>query len=202
MKKLKILATLLLISNFSFGQILKIQSGISISNIDFNLGSNGWKYENKELIGYTFSVGADYLNEKYYNLSSNLLLLKKGGKVSAKRENELDIDRNLDLNLDYLSLNTTFELKYPLKNKITPFLSYGPRIDMLLNKNYLINYNKYNYGLLIGGGLKYDMEKIQIGLRTDYYINLKVINKENTHSFGIINDRTFTCNFTVGYKLK
>ncbi len=165
LETIKNLSTVLLISSFSFGQLLKIQSGISISNLDWKLGSYDWKYDNEKLIGYSFSVGLDYLDKKYYNLSSNITLLKKGGKVTATAENVSD--RILQVNMDYLSLNTTFELKYPIRNKITPFISYGPRLDMLLNEMYLTNYNKYNYGLLLGGGLKYDINRIQIGFRMD-----------------------------------
>ena len=200
MKHLKVLSVALLISSFSFGQLIKLQFGISISNLDWNLGSYNWKYDNEKLMSYSFSVGLDYLDKKYYNLSSNLTLLKKGGNTTATSENVPD--RILKVNLDYLSLNTTFELKYPLKNKITPFISYGPRLDMLLNEMYLINYNKYNYGLLLGGGLKYDINRIQIGFRMDYYLNFNEINKPITHGFGVINDNTLTCNMTVGYRLK
>jgi hypothetical protein len=200
MKRLKILSTALLISSFSFGQLMKIQSGISISNLDWKIGTYDWKYDNEKLIGNSFSVGLDYLDKKYYNLSSNISLLKKGGKVTATAENVSD--RILQVNIDYLSVNTTFELKYPFQNKITPFISYGPRLDMLLSEIYLTNYNNYNYGLLLGGGLKYDINRIQVGFRTDYYLNFNEINKPITHVFGVINDKTLTCNLTIGYRLK
>ena len=200
MKRLKYLSTVLLISSFSFGQLVKIQSGISISNLDWKLGSYDWKYDNEKLIGYSFSVGLDYLDKKYYNLSSNITMLKKGGKVTATAENVSD--RILQVNMDYLSFNTIFELTYPLRDKISPFISYGPRLDMLLNELYSTNYYKYSYGLLFGGGFKYDINMIQIGFRVDYYLNFNEINKPITHVFGVIHDKTLTCNMTVGYRLK
>ncbi len=197
MKRLFYLSVMMLISFCSFSQIIKFQPGVSISNADLNLGLNDWKYNNKTLFGYSFFFGCDYLNNKYYNLSSNIGALKKGGDVTATSLTEPY--RQLDLNLDYLSVNTTFELKYPLLNKITPFLSYGPRLDILLNDTRLINYNQFNYGLLMGGGLKYDINKLQFAIRTDYYLNFNVINKLNTHLFGKINDRTLTWNISIGY---
>ena len=200
MKRLNILSAALFICSISFGQILKIHSGVSISNLDWKIGSNEWKYNNESLIGYSFLVGLDYLNNTNFNLSSNIGLIKKGGKVIAIAENSAD--RILDVSLDYLTLNTTCEFKYQLKNKVTPFISYGPRLDMLLNELYLTTYNRFNYGLLLGGGIKYDINKIQLGFRLDYYFNFNKINMTRTEVFaGIINDKTLACNLSFGYRL-
>jgi len=199
MKKLFQLFIVVFISCSSFGQIIKIQPGLSLANISLNLGSNDWSYRNKTLLGYSLFLGFDYLNNKYFNLSSNIGVLRKGGEVIATSTYEPN--RYLKLKLDYLSINTTFEVQYPLKCQLKPFLSYGPRVDYLLNDTRLSNFDQFNYGLLIGGGLKYDNENLQFAIRTDYYSNFNTINKPITHIFGIINDRTLTCNFSIGYKL-
>ena len=190
---------MLLFSYSSFSQIIKFQPGISLSNTDLKYNSGYWQYSNKTLIGYSMFIGIDYLNDKYYNLSTNVGVVKKGGTVTATAPDE-PIWR-FNLNLDYLSLNTTFEVKYPLKYRITPFLSYGPRLDYLLNDNSLSGYNQFNYGILMGGGLKYDVNNFQIAIRSDYYLNFATINKPRTYIFSKINDKTTTICFTIGYKL-
>ncbi len=100
--------------------------------------------------------------------------------------------------LDYLSLNTTFDFQFPIEDKVIPFISFGPRVDLLLNS--ISEYNKFNYGLLLGGGLKYPLsDKLQLGLRADYYLNLRDISKTGQNR--TISDKTFTTNLVLGYRL-
>lgn len=209
MNRLLLLFALFFANNLLTAQTIKFQTGIAVSNFDWTIGSPSWEHENESLTGFSsFSIGLDYWNHKYFNLSSNLGYLKKGGKVTVKAidgsdtYSELEIaeapiryDMILSAKLDYLSLNTCFEAKYPFKNNITPFISIGPRIDFLLN-SYDI-YKDNSYGLICGGGIKYNIQKIQIGIRSDYYWNFDNIDKN-----GEINDKTFTVNLTIGYKLR
>jgi len=59
---------------------------------------------------------------------------------------------------------------------------------------------KYNYGFVIGGGIKYNLSsKINIGLRSDYYFNLEQIAEYTQLK---ITDNTDTINLTIGYKLR
>ena len=215
MRQLKFLAATLLICTFSFGQTIKIQTGVSVSNLDWKDIYDDWSYNDNNLIGLPIFIGVDYLEKKYFSLSSNIGLLRKGGSITKFVPDEL---RNLhegglyedpvsaypfhDLttvaNIDYLSFNTTCDFNYPLKNNVTPFIGLGPRIDLLLDNVDI--YNKCSYGLLFGGGLKYNMKKIQVGLRFDYYLNLNDIYK--TELNGTLSDKTFTTNLIIGYRLK
>jgi hypothetical protein len=209
MKRLKLLSAAILICTFSYGQTVKIQTGVSISNLDRQVGSLDWKHENKSLVGIPISIGLDYFQKMHFCLSSNLGLLKKGGTVTLKAPQQIITpgitigdeyvsDQKTFANIDYLSFNTTCDFSYPLKNNITPFISLGPRIDLLLDNVDI--YNKYSYGLLLGGGLKYNIKKLQVGLRFDYYLNLNDIYK--TEQYGTLRDKTFTTNLIIGYRLK
>jgi len=209
MKQLKILSAAILICPFLFGQTLKIQTGVSSSNLDWQISSLDWKHENKNLVGIPISIGLDYFQKKHFNISSNLGFLKKGGTVTLKAPQQVLTsgitigddylsDQVTGANLDYLSFNTTCDFSYPLKNNITPFIGIGPRIDLLLNNEEI--YNKYSYGLLFGGGLKYNIKKIQVGIRCDYYLNINNIYK--TEQYGTLRDKTFTTNIIIGYRLK
>ncbi len=198
MKRLALVSIALLIAGVSFGQVLKIQSGVSISNIDIQTSGNSdnLTQDNKRLVGYSFFVGMDYLQHKNFNLSSNIGMLRKGGQ--ALLYSNWGYGQGIKATLDYLSLNTTCDFQFPIDDKITPYISFGPRVDVLLNS--ISEYNKINYGLLLGGGLKYDISnKLQLGLRVDYYLNFKDISK--TGQTRTVSDKTFTTNLVLGYRL-
>ena len=198
MKRLALLSIALLITGVSFGQVLKIQSGISISTIDIQTSgsSDNLTQENKRLVGYSFFVGMDYLQHKNFNLSSNIGMLRKGGQ--SMLYTNWGYGQGIKATLDYLSLNTTCDFQFPIEDKVMPFISFGPRVDVLLNP--ISEYNKLNYGLLLGGGLKYDInKKLQLGLRADYYLNFKDISK--TGQTRTVSDKTFTTNLVLGYRL-
>jgi opacity protein-like surface antigen len=198
MKRLPLLSIALLVAVLSFGQAIKIQSGVSISNIDIQTSgtSDNLTQDSKRLVGYSFFVGMDYLRHKNFNLSSNIGMLRKGGQ--ALLYSNWGYGQGRKATLDYLSLNTTCDFQFPIEDKITPFVSFGPRVDVLLNP--IGEYNKLNYGLLLGGGLKYDLSnKLQLGLRADYYLNFKDISK--TGQARTVSDKTFTTNLVLGYRL-
>jgi len=198
MKRLSLLSIALLIAGLSFGQTLKIQSGVSISTIDMQTSgsSTNLTKENKRLVAYSFFVGMDYLQHKNFNLSSNIGVLRKGGQ--SMLYTNWGYGEGISASLDYLSLNTTCDFQFPIEDKITPFISFGPRVDVLLNP--ISEYNSLNYGLLFGGGLKYDInKKLQLGLRADYYLNFKDISK--TGQARTVSDKTFTTNLVLGYRL-
>jgi hypothetical protein len=67
------------------------------------------------------------------------------------------------------------------------------------------DFNKMLFGLILGGGLKYEILKLQFGLRADYYLDFMKIAEwaaENNKMKGEISGKTFTINLMVGYKLK
>jgi hypothetical protein len=198
MKRSQLLSIALLISILSFGQTLKFQSGVSISTIDMQTSGSttGLTKENKRLVAYSFFVGMDYLQHKNFNLSSNIGMLRKGGE--SMFYNNWGYGQGIKATLDYLSLNTTCDFQFPIEDKVIPFISFGPRVDLLLNP--INEYCTFNYGLLLGGGLKYPLSnKLQLGLRADYYLNFRDISK--TGQTRTVSDKTFTTNLVLGYRL-
>ncbi len=214
MKQLSLFAITLLFSGITFGQTLKIQTGVSISKLDWLISENGTRYFDETLIGNTFFVGVEYLEKKHLNLSSNIGYLRKGGKdnIVFTDINGITRENNTEkAKLDYFSINTTIDFKYPINEKIIPFVSIGPRIDYLVGYpdvlegiNEMNELNKVNYGFILGGGLRYKFEKIRIGLRADYYLNFNKIAEwpaQTNNLGGKINDKTLLINLSVGYKL-
>jgi len=206
--------TLTILTN---GQVLKVQGGTSISNLDWNLNwSDIGSFYTETLVGYSFFAGIDYFDKQYFNLSSNIGLIRKGGKAevtpvdqNGEPTGETIIDKPI---LDYLSINTTVDIKYRIKETITPFISFGPRLDYLVNSSEQFDglkefdeLNSTSAGLLLGGGIKYDISKIQFGLRADYYLDFTKVADwtiENTENIGEVTVNTFTINLSLGFRLK
>jgi len=216
MRKTGLLLIGLIIAFFTNGQIVKIQGGTSISKLDWKL--NEVDMFDESLIGYSLFAGIDYFDKPFFNLSSNLGMVRKGGKGEVLLTSYSGIPY---LNLtskptvDYFSINTTIDFKYRLREAISPFISIGPRFDYLINRSKIFSdleeftdLNKTSIGLLLGGGFKYDYSSFQFGLRADYYLDFKKFSKiaewaqESNRIAGEISFKTFTINLTVGYRLK
>lgn len=206
MKKTVLLLLGLTFTTLLNGQTLKIQGGTSISKLDWQ---NANQLDNKKLIGHSIFAGLDYFDKQYFNLSSNIGLIRKGGEYYINFDSdEIALDKPV---LDYLSINTTIDFKYTIKEKFAPFISLGPRVDFLINsKNFYAlkgngELNDTSIGLLLGGGLKYDISNLQLGLRADYYLNFTEVASWSIESIGKggeVSVNTFTMNLTIGYKLK
>lgn len=195
------------------GQTIDIQSGVSLSSTNWSAGSLNLESGKKNHIGYSIFAGCDYFDKTYFNLASHIGLVQKGGfEIDPYAPNgELTEISTLTGRLNYLSINTTFELKYPIKDKIKPFISFGPHFDYLISHDNIYDdlekidaLNVYNWGLILGGGIKYDLQRFRIGLRSDYFLNFMKIAKweaSENNTGGEVTDRTFTINFTIGYRL-
>lgn len=88
----------------------------------------------------------------------------------------------------------------------------GPRVDFLVNSSKhfdglveLDGLRKSTFGLILGGGLKYDISNLQFGLRADYYFDFTKVADwtiESTGNGGEVTVNTFAINLTIGYRLK
>ncbi|WP_442267602.1 outer membrane beta-barrel protein [Tenacibaculum sp. ZS6-P6] len=217
MKKAGLLLIVLTFTVITHGQTLKIQGGTSISKLNWKLsGINDNSFYTQTLIGYSIFVGLDYFDKQYFNLSSNIGMIRKGGKDEIQLTNQFGEFTGQIVtekpSLDYLSINTTIDFKYKIKENISPFISFGPRFDYLINSSThfeslkdINELKRTSLGLIFGGGLKYDTSNFQLGLRADYYLDFtKVANweTENTTNGREVTIDTFTINLTIGYRLK
>jgi len=217
MKKIIIVIVGLLFTQLTYGQIITIKAGTSFSKLEWKLDKINLDPPYKEtLIGLSIFAGIDYLNKKYYNLSSSIGYIQRGGRgeipLTNSQGNLTDSTITSKPGLNYFSFNTIIELKYPIKKNFIPFLCIGPRLDFLTSYSDhfdsiddINELNNISYGLLIGGGIKYEFTKFQIGLRCDYYLDFdKVADwpQGTGVSGGEITTNTITTEVSFAYRLK
>jgi hypothetical protein len=218
MRKLIIIcAGLFLTIGFSTGQIVKLQIGRNWSILGDGKSTQSFdplKGFDEPFPGYSVFIGIDYLNLKFFNLSSNLgYILKKGEQsyISLRPNGGSDLVTN-KTNLGYLSINTTIDMKYPIRNLLIPFISLGPRLDYLISNKSESRWDILKssvFGITMGGGLKYNISKMQIGLRFDHYFNFNKNSelREMPSYTGFISavpitEKTSLLSISIAYKLK
>ncbi|MDR2907443.1 MAG: hypothetical protein LBU91_05595 [Bacteroidales bacterium] len=210
MKKHISFLSALILASAVHAQTLILQGGTSVSKLNWNLEriSTPNAIHDKALNGHAIFAGIDYLDKPYFNLSSHIGLIRKGGLHDVPFSEQTTADK---LTLDYASVNTTINLKYPIDKTYIPFVSIGPRLDYLVGHSEhfdviadLNELQQVSVGLLLGAGIKMNVKNVQLGLRADYYLNFKPIadwRNQNPGNGGHIRVNTFGVSLSVGYKL-
>jgi hypothetical protein len=202
--------------NISYGQTIKIQYGRDWSELLWPMNGEYLDFRTS-LKGNTLFVGVDYFNRKYFNLSSNIGYLQKNGEKSYKKnyDGQHTTIVQAETSIEQLSFNTKINLKYPIKEKLVPFLSAGLTYDYLLSHSHkedrISNVETGLFGLISGGGVYYNISKFQIGFNIDYCIyfsnfaHLAARPSPGMTGFLMqeeIKSRSILAGVTIGYKLK
>jgi opacity protein-like surface antigen len=216
-KLILVFAGLFLASGISYGQNVSLQIGRNWSVLDDGKGKqpiDPLKEFKEPFTGYSIFIGVDYLNRKNYNLSSNLGYITKKGEHSFQslRPNGGSDLITYKTDLGYLSLNTTVDLKYPVRDLLIPYVCFGPRLDYLISDKSESRWKilkPYVFGMTLGGGIKYNLSKMQIGLRFDQYLNFNknselglVTSYTGFESAVPIIEKTSLLSISISYKLK
>ena len=211
MKKV-IICLLLTLLNLSLlsSQVIKIENGLSISSIN----STKFNLLNDNLYTYSLLLGCDYLEHRYFYLSSGIGYIQKGGV-----DNVIQLDENAHpLNTismkgkwDYLHLNTSFRIKYPFK-KNHLYIGAGLKADVRTsstdsNLSYL--HEGYKMASIIPGmkiemGFNREMKRLIIGVNASYLIDFKNAGKSILLIDGAHNNLSASnalLSFTLGYRL-
>ena len=180
-----------------FSQVINWENGVAISSVKpFNDG---------KITTYQSQIGLDYADKGWFYLSSNVGYIRKGGSMDVLYvEDNVTQARELTskLRMDYVTINTTFNIK---KESIDHYIFYcgvGPRLDLKVKEKFqlldgsMYKANSVLFGLKCTAGVLYDFSSFRCGLSfsylptfTDYY---KSISEK---------DQTFTIGVSVGYKL-
>ena len=211
MKKV-IVCLLLALSNFSLlsSQVIKIENGLSISSMN----STKFNLLNDNLYTYSLLLGCDYLEHRYFYLSSGIGYIQKGGT-----DNIIQLDENthpvntipIKGKWDYLHLNTSLRIRYPFE-KSHLYLGAGLKADVLTsstdnNKSYLSEGYKMASiipGMKIEMGINREVKRLVIGVNASYLIDFKDAGKSILPIDGAHNKLRASNTlllFTLGYRL-
>ncbi len=204
MKKRKLLflmSALICLSVVGKAQVIKIENGIAISDLVIKNSSNDWIYP------YQLSLGLDYMDRDWYALSSQIGFLRKGtdGIINSPVEYG-GVGTEHQLQLDYLTMNTTFRVKTPLVNNFWVYAGCGPRIDIFLKGRMkpkvpdfeVKGMHKLIAGLKVEAGFYGQFDRMQVGLNFGYLPSfVRPYGGKNND----IKDKTFTLGLVLGYVL-
>jgi len=211
-----ILTVLLFAIEMSYGQTIKIQYGRDWSELKWPIDGEYSDFKTS-LNGNTLFLGIDYFNRKYFSLNSNIGYLQKHGEKSYDKyyDDQHASTVQAETSIEQLNINTKINLKYPIKEKLVPFLSLGLSYDYLLSDSHkedrISNVEPGIFGLIIGGGAYYNISRIQIGFNIDYCTYFSNFGDLESHpSPGMtgflpqedIKSRAILAGVTIGYILK
>lgn len=199
MSRTFLLTFLLTFSFFCEAQTIKLENGISSSS----MRSDNISFLNKKITTYSVLVGYEYLNHKYYYLSSAIGYLRKGG------QEEISAIGNIKEQLDYLHFNTTIRAKITI-NDLEMFTGIGPTIDVLLsdknfkselfdldNEKYVLNSVSFGSKIEIGF-VQLLNDRFKVGCSGSYLLNIDCIGKS---TYNKLKNDTFQMMVTIGYIL-
>ncbi|MDR0733593.1 MAG: hypothetical protein LBF08_06000 [Dysgonamonadaceae bacterium] len=186
-----------------YSQMIKIENGIVISS----MGHNKLNLFEKNIYTYSIAAGIDYFEHKYVYLSSKIGYLKKGGKNEVFLVSEIidELTNKISIfeNWNFIDVNTTCRLKYPLNNSHI-YIGFGPFTDFLIGSNnthYLESYkaNKILFGICSELGFnRYLTDKMMLGVNISHQTLLNNFVHSNNSK---IKNKTFYFMFTFGYSL-
>lgn len=195
MQKCILLFLFLVASITAQSQVVKLSNGIAFSSINS---------EKREILDdrvklYSFMLGLDYYDKKYYNLSSEIGFQSKGGRekiITGEFINE---------KWSYIHMNTTMRIKYPI-NSVQIYCGVGPFLDVLIDSNQFESelYNNYEMNKLVFGlkpeiGFNQNLSKHMVaGLNCSYCVNLTSAGGSN---YDKIKNNVFSLMIVLAYKL-
>ena len=198
-KKVVVLFSLLLLSKNLRAQYLKADNGIALSGFA-NRQNLFWL--KSRISNYSFWVGSDYLEHKWYYFSSQIGYSVIGGKdedVFIQNEKVIVTERR-----GYLQLNTTLRA-YKRASGLTLLTGIGPYANVLVESKHFDSdlYKGYEIKPFhLGGkgeiGLTQDIHKFRLRLVGSYLMSRTPVSKTDYLS---LNNNAFSISFTAGYRL-
>lgn len=196
-------------------QSLRVEGGFGISSL------RNWSvpvdadipdlFENK-IYPFQFAVGVAYLDRGWFHLSSNIGVMRKGGKDKVYN---YDLGSGTAVSEDdwtyagtFLTLNTLFDVKKTSYDGYTFYAGVGPSLNIKLGEgeesdgfesdmgNFSDRFCPVNLGLRCELGIKKQFGRTAIGLVAAYHPTLTHLIKESD-----VKDRTFTIGITLDMQL-
>ena len=202
MKRIFLLLTLICSLTQLSAQVIKLENGVSLSSMT---GSDEIKLFPYTAAGYTGRIGIEWLEHRWFYLSSEVGYMATGGKdhilITADSGFEEGY-QSVFLRRDNIHINTTFRVKLAYYAFHT-YLGIGPKLDIPVNiysgyeeKNTLSR--KVMAGIKTEIGCAYDFSHCRLGLNIAY---LPDITKQSSYLGQNLRNNIWTVGFSVGYIL-
>ena len=216
MKRNTLILILSLTVSVAYSQTLHLNPGSSVSKLDWLYydGQISEKYYENPRLGYSLSVGLEYIEHKYFSVSSDVLIYNCGGENSSEvKTDPFRLMGPEKISVSYLALGSAFNFN-PINNKFKVQLSIGPRIEYMIYGSKKEPYkwidnskglNKFNYGVTAGAGLYYDIKKYIVGINAQYLYRIKKLAEVQAtyDSPGVdATEQVIIFGFSFGYRLK
>ncbi|GAA4445276.1 hypothetical protein GCM10023091_36710 [Ravibacter arvi] len=191
---------LFFVQNASFAQTIKIDAGLLSSSFD-NKKNLPILYD--KINSYSFTAGVDYLERKWFYLSSQAGYMRVGGQEN--NSNFGGDTTHIKDSRGYVHLNTTVR-GYKNFDGLTAFIGVGPYLNILTGNGafeHRIYKSFYEFKSYIGGkgelGISYDFNQIKIGIIGFYLMSLS----DAAKSEGLkLTNNNLGISLSVGYKLR
>lgn len=201
MKKILLISCCLLELASLKAQIIHVENGINISRF----AKGELPIFTSPIRNYTSSIGIDYLEHKYWFLTSDCSFFQRGGEerdVYDENGKELIFKESKK----YLSLGTSVNAKYTFQN-VRVFIGVGPRIDLLLENtgmnNIVFSPNEFKrvcWGIKPRVGIYNKFKSnIVVGLNAASIIDFSPIMSSKWMGHRNVD---FLCCFSIGYSFK
>ncbi|MCW3465274.1 hypothetical protein [Chitinophaga nivalis] len=198
MKKTALIFTCFLFISTCYAQILKIDNGISINSL------KGKKFDlfPQKIVSYTGMVGVEYLQKKWFYLSSEIGYIKLGGKENSTVGSAANANKE---SWNYAQLNTSFRLRTP-GSKTEFYLGAGPYLNILLGSGTFsddlyagYSIQKTNWGSKLEAGINENINKFRVGINCTYLLPFSPVAKSPYTS---IDARSLAVYISLGYRMK
>jgi hypothetical protein len=201
MMKITIVFFLCLLMQEARAQYLKVDNSILVSSF-----SNKENLPNlsSDINSYSVQVGVDYLEKKWFSLSSQAGYMQIGGRETNNLLPQPEFKKVTERK-EYIQFNTTFR-PHIQTSKSTLFVGVGPTVSLLagdkrfqspLYENY--HYNRLRFGGKAELGITQDIKKFRFGLVGAYLLDFSPAAKSE---FLSLYNNAFAVAITTGYRLK
>jgi hypothetical protein len=196
---------LLVLPLASSAQLLNLQLGASFSKLNSVIGRMPTSFLDQTRIDPSVYIGVEYLENKYWSISTNLGYVRKGGKEpwsNVDSAGNVISTSTASETFNYLSVNTLFNFKYPIRERWTPFIGVGPRMDFLISHDHTFQYfdnqgilQKKSYGVVAAVGVRGTFSTFLLGVRAEHLYNYNHLASDGVETN---NTNTSIISLTIG----
>ncbi|MDR3129380.1 MAG: hypothetical protein LBU03_03955 [Tannerellaceae bacterium] len=187
-----------------YGQVIRINNGVSITSLSLKDDSK-FNLLDSYITPYHVSLGIDYIEERLWNLSTEIGYMGIGGKGDFRQNSPEERVTIIKEKGEYIRFATTVRVKTSRKYQ-SAYVGIGPSLNLLIGADKfkhegLSDYriNKCLYGVKSEVGINSHLtDKLYAGINVAYIYHL---NEFARSGFNRFNSQVFTATLTVGMEL-